>query len=140
MGFQIDVGLLASSYSRLDFQDWAIKKLCWLLQLLWVQIFLLKHPFLCVLNSVEFVMLSSASKGVQVSFPNSASWNLRNEGHIRFKQCALAQIKTHLFWMICSISLPITILNRLVILNDDISTEEIEITCPVTGIFRLPVW
>ena len=40
--------------------------------------------------------------------------------------------------MICSISLPITILNRLVILNDDISTEEIEITCSVIGIFRPP--
>ena len=140
MGFQIVVGLLADSYSCLEFQDWVIKKLCWLLQLLWVQILLLKHPFLCVLNSVEFVMLTSASKGVQVSFPNSASWNLRNEGNI---VCSTylsksAHITTYLFWMICSISLPITILNRLVILNDDISTEEIEITCSVTGIFRLP--
>ena len=49
-----------------------------------------------------------------------------------------AHITTNLFWMICSISLPITILNRLVILNDDISTEEIEITCSVIGVFRLP--
>ena len=49
-----------------------------------------------------------------------------------------AHITTYLFWMICSISLPITILNRLVILNDDISTEEIEITCSVIGVFRLP--
>ena len=141
MGFQIDVGLLADSYSSLECQDWAIKKLCWLLQLLWVQILLLKHPFLFVLNSVEFVMLSSASKGVHVWFPNSASWNLRNEGYIVCSTYFLsksAHITTNLFWMICSISLPITILNRLVILNDDISTEEIEITCSVIGVFRLP--
>lgn len=43
----------------------------------------------------------------------------------------------YLFWVIRSISLPVTILNRLIILHNNISTEEIEITCPASGIFGL---
>ena len=39
--------------------------------------------------------------------------------------------------MICSISLPMTILNRFIILNNNISTEEIKITCSSSGIFGL---
>ena len=39
--------------------------------------------------------------------------------------------------MIRSISLPMTILNRFIILNDNISTKEIEITCSSSGIFGL---
>ena len=74
MKFQIGVGLTNPFQTRAT-----TKTRFWLLQLLWVQILLRMQPFLCWFKSVEFVALASASKGVQVPFPNFASWNSWNK-------------------------------------------------------------